>query len=224
MLLRIAIDGPAGAGKSTVARIVAEKLGCVYIDTGAMYRALTLEALDKGIDLTDEFALVDVLEQMDLTIRPGRGGNQVFIRGKNVTSRIREPLVSQNVSLVSSHKAVREAIVEMQQEMARNDDVVMDGRDIGTVVMPDAEFKFFLYASVEVRARRRQLELSKKGYVVPLEELIEQIRERDHFDSTRENSPLKKAEDAIEIDTTNLTIDEVVDLILLYCRGRERGV
>ena len=224
MLLRIAIDGPAGAGKSTVARIVAERLGCVYIDTGAMYRALTLEALDKGIDLTDQIALVDALRQMNLTIEPGRGGNQIFIRGANVTARIREPLVSQNVSLVSSHKAVREAIVEMQQEMARHDNVVMDGRDIGTVVMPDADYKFFLSASVEVRAQRRQLELARKGYDVPLGELIEQIKERDHFDSTRENSPLKKAVDAIEIDATNLTIDEVVDLILLYCRGRNSDV
>ena len=219
-MLRIAIDGPAGAGKSTVARIVAEKLGSVYIDTGAMYRALTLAALERDVDLTNQVVLVEILRDMRLEILPGSSGNQIYIDGKNVTARIREPRISENVSLVSSHPLVREAVVAMQQEMAKQDNVVMDGRDIGTVVMPDADLKFFLQASVEVRAQRRGLELQKKGYVVSLEELAEKIRQRDEFDSTREASPLRKADDAIEIDTTNLTIDEVVDLILCYCKGR----
>ena len=220
MLLRIAIDGPAGAGKSTVARLVAEKLGYTYIDTGAMYRALTLEALERNIDLKDADALVEALVTMNLTIQPGSSGNQVFIHGQDVTARIRRPEVSEHVSLVSSHEKVRKAVVKIQQEMAQQDNVVMDGRDIGTVVMPNADFKFYLDASVEERAKRRSLELSKRGFSVSLEELIDKIRQRDEFDSTRKVSPLRKAEDAIVIDTTHLTVDEVVDLILAYCKGR----
>ena len=139
ILLRIAIDGPAGAGKSTVARIVAQKLGYTHIDTGAMYRALTLEALERSIDLENQDALVAALEDMDLTLQPGSAGNQVFIQGRDVTAQIRSPEVSEHVSLVSSHPKVRAAVVEMQQQMAKADNVVMDGRDIGTVVMPDAD-------------------------------------------------------------------------------------
>ena len=220
MLLRIAIDGPAGAGKSTVARLVAEKLGYTYIDTGAMYRALTLAALERGVDLQDPDALAQTLHAMGLEIRPGAAGNQVFIFGRDVTAKIRSPEVSEHVSLVSSHAKVRSAVVEMQQKMAKEDNVVMDGRDIGTVVMPDADLKIYLDASVEARAERRRLELARKGFHTPLEELMTKMRQRDEFDSTREVSPLRQAEDAIVIDTTNLSVREAVDLILNYCRGR----
>jgi len=218
--LRIAIDGPAGAGKSTVARLVAQRLGYTYIDTGAMYRALTLDALEQGLDLNDEDALVEALQKMNLTIEPGSAGNQVFIHGRDVTKDIRSPQVTEHVSLVSSYPKVRDAVVRIQKEMAQQDNVVMDGRDIGTVVMPDAELKVYLDASVEERARRRGLELERKGFPVQHEELIERIRQRDEFDSTRAASPLRKAEDAVVVDTTSLSVNEVVDLILAYCRGR----
>lgn len=221
--MKIAIDGPAGAGKSTIARRVASALGYVYIDTGAMYRALTLAVLQKKADPKCEQQVEQIASSLNLRLRPDRrgGGNRVLIGRKDVTLRIREPEVTENVSLVSSYPSVRQKMVEMQQQIAESGDVVMDGRDIGTTVMPDAEVKIFLKASIRERARRRSLELIRKGYQVNLAELEEQLRTRDIFDSTRKVSPLRKAEDAVVIDTTSMSVDEVVAEVLSVCRGRE---
>ena len=217
ILLRIAIDGPAGAGKSTVARIVAQKLGYTHIDTGAMYRALTLEALERSIDLENQDALVAALEDMDLTLQPGSAGNQVFIQGRDVTAQIRSPEVSEHVSLVSSHPKVRAAVVEMQQQMAKADNVVMDGRDIGTVVMPDADLKIYLDASVEVRACGAVWNWRKR-----VSGLIEELVARSA--SGMSLIPLERHHPPTSgrcggYRHTNLSVSEVVDLILAYCRG-----
>lgn len=224
--LKIAIDGPAGAGKSTIARLVAQELGLRYLDTGAMYRAVTLQALNKGTPLQDEAELVRLITSMDLEIvfHQETGANLVFINGKEVTEEIRKPEVSDHVSLVSSHAKVREFIVALQKEIGKQGQIVMDGRDIGTVVMPDAKWKFFLQASVEERARRRQRELDQNGHKIDLLDLEEQIRRRDYLDSTREISPLRKAEGAIELDTTSLGISEVVEKVLDLIKEGEQGV
>lgn len=218
--MKIAVDGPAGAGKSTIARLVAKQLGLRYVDTGAMYRAVTLAALRQGVDMDDEDALLRVATSMDLNIVfQGQRGNVIYLDGQDVTGLIRQPDVTANVSTVSTHKKVRDFIVALQDQIGRQGSVVMDGRDIGTVVMPDADWKIFLQATVEERARRRQQELQRKGVVVDIKDLQEQIRTRDHLDSTRENSPLRKAEDAIEIDTTSLSISEVVEKVLDLIQG-----
>ena len=224
--MKIAIDGPAGAGKSTIARLVAKKLGYTYLDTGAMYRALTYTAIQREISPSDAPALACVVSQMALQITYDgeNGGNRIFVAGKDVTEEIRKPIVSERVSEVSSHAQVRKVIVDLQKRMAEQGQVVMDGRDIGTVVMPDADWKFFLHASVKERARRRQLELIENGHKVDLRELERQIQRRDLMDSTRAVSPLRRAEDAIDIDTTHMTIDEVVDLVLHYVQGGKSSV
>jgi len=213
--MKIAVDGPAGAGKSTIARLVAKQLGLRYLDTGAMYRAITLEALRRGVRADDEAALMRVATSVDLKIVfQGDNGNRIYLHDEDVTDLIRQPDVTAHVSEVSSHKKVREFIVALQEQVGKQGSIVMDGRDIGTVVMPDADWKFFLEATVEERARRRRLELEARGLIVDVLELQEQIRERDHRDSTREISPLKRAEDAIGVDTTSLSIAEVVDKLL----------
>jgi cytidylate kinase len=213
--MKIAVDGPAGAGKSTIARLIAERLGLRYLDTGAMYRAITLEALRRGVDTNDEAALMRVATSVDLNISfQGSSGNLVYLDEEDVTELIRQPNVTAHVSAVSSHKKVREFIVALQEQIGKQGSIVMDGRDIGTVVMPDADWKFFLEATVEERARRRKIELEAQGVPVDLSELQEQIRQRDHRDSTRDNSPLRKAKDAILVDTTSLSISEVVHRLL----------
>lgn len=223
--MKIAIDGPAGAGKSTIARLVAKDLGLRYVDTGAMYRAVTLEALRRGVDTTDEEALVRVVTSIDLNIVfQGDQGNLVYLDGEDVTELIRQPNVTALVSEVSTHKKVREFIVALQDQIGRQGSVVMDGRDIGTVVMPDADWKIFLQATVEERAKRRASELERRGLSVDLEELKEQIRRRDHLDSTRDNSPLKRADDALEIDTTSLNVAEVVQKLLGLIKGEDVDV
>lgn len=212
--LCIAIDGPAAAGKSTVAKIVARKKSYIYIDTGAMYRAITYLALEKGVDLNDEAALTALLKEsaIDLTVSP-EGEQKVYIAGEDVTEAIRTDSVSNQVSIVAKYAGIREEMTKRQQ-LAEKGGVVMDGRDIGTHVLPNAEVKIFLLASVEERAKRRFEENVKKGYNVNYETLAEEIRRRDKLDSEREISPLKKADDALEIDTTSLTIDEVAEKIL----------
>ena len=223
--MKIAIDAPAGAGKSTIARLVAKDLGLRYVDTGAMYRAVTLEALRRGVDTTDEEALVRVVTSIDLNIVfQGDQGNLVYLDGEDVTELIRQPNVTALVSEVSTHKKVREFIVALQDQIGRQGSVVMDGRDIGTVVMPDADWKIFLQATVEERAKRRANELERRGLSVDLEELKEQIRRRDHLDSTRDNSPLKRADDALEIDTTSLNVAEVVQKLLGLIKGEDVDV
>lgn len=223
--MKIAVDGPAGAGKSTIARLLAKHLGLRYLDTGAMYRAITLEALRREVDTGDEKALMKVATSVDLNIVfQGDKGNLIYLNGEDVTNSIREPEVTAHVSAVSSHKKLRDFIVALQEQIAKQGSVVMDGRDIGTVVMPDADWKFFLQATVEERARRRQSELERRGVSLDAGELREQIRRRDHLDSTRENSPLRKADDAIEVDTTSLSVAEVVQKLLDLIKGDDEDV
>ena len=224
-MLKIAIDGPAGAGKSTIARRLAADLGYIYIDTGAMYRVLTSEILRRGLSPDDGETVQCIGEEVRISLKQQEQGAtlRVFVDDRDVTEEIREPKINQNVSMVASHEGVRKVMVAQQEKIAMSGDVVMDGRDIGTTVMPDAEVKVFLKASVEERARRRSLELIRRGYDVNLAELQEEIRERDFFDSTRKASPLRKAADAIEIDTTNLTVEEVVDMVKLLCQQRKEN-
>ncbi|MCC3358303.1 (d)CMP kinase [Bacillus sp. REN16] len=218
--ISIAIDGPAAAGKSTVAKIIAKDLSYIYVDTGAMYRALTYKALQLDLDLENEDQLLDALKNAKLELKPSENGQLVFIDGKDVTEKIREHDVTNSVSIVSKHRKVRENMVERQQSVASLGGVVMDGRDIGTHVLPNAEVKIFLLASVEERAVRRHEENLLKGYESDLERLKTEIATRDKLDSEREVAPLRKAEDAIEIDTTSLSIEEVVAKIMDVIRER----
>ena len=206
----IAIDGPAAAGKSTIAQKVAQMLGYVYIDTGAMYRAVTLKALNQNIDVEDEETIAKMLQDTSIRLTNDK---KVFLDGEDVTDAIRQPIVSQNVSAVSAHKFVRDELKRRQIEYAKTDNVVMDGRDIGTVVLPHAELKIFLVASVEERAERRYKENVEKGITADLELLKKEIAERDYKDSHRAVSPLKPAADAIHFDTTGVGIADVVAFI-----------
>ncbi|WP_029191069.1 (d)CMP kinase [Ornithinibacillus scapharcae] len=212
--IAIAIDGPAAAGKSTVAKIVANKLNYIYIDTGAMYRAITLKALKSSVDVNDESDLVNLLAETTVKLIQGEDGQRVLLDDIDVTLDIRTKDVTNNVSYVAQHPKVRMDMVARQQLLAKERGVVMDGRDIGTKVIPDAEVKIFLIASVDERAKRRHVENLEKGFPSDLEELKKEIEKRDLIDSEREASPLIKADDAIEIDTTSLTISEVADRIL----------
>lgn len=218
--ISIAIDGPAAAGKSTVAKKVAQNLSYIYIDTGAMYRALTYKALTTDVDVHNEGQLARVLDETTISLQPSENGQIVFLDGKDVTEEIRTNSVTNNVSFVSQHRLVREDMVKRQQEMATEGGVVMDGRDIGTVVLPQSEVKVFLLASVDERARRRHEENVKKGFESDLNQLIREIEQRDKIDSEREVSPLVKAEDAVEIDTTSLSIAQVVDKIMTLALER----
>lgn len=208
--LSIAIDGPASSGKSTVAKILAKKLNFVYCDTGSMYRALTFLALKNGIDFNDEMGLTSLISDNTLSFKQTDDGQLVFINDKDVTNEIRQPDVTNGVSFVAKHGKVREMMVALQQEIGRSGGVVMDGRDIGTAVLPDAEVKIFLVASVQERAERRYKENLQKGISTDFETLKKEIEKRDYLDSTREVSPLIQAKDAIKIDTTGMDIEEVV--------------
>jgi CMP/dCMP kinase len=212
--ISIAIDGPAAAGKSTVAKIVAESLEYIYIDTGAMYRALTYKAISNQIDLDNEAELMEILNDSIIELLPGKAGQIVLLDGADVTNNIRTSEVTNHVSVVAAHEAVRKEMVKRQQRFAEKGGVVMDGRDIGTHVLPNAEVKVFLLASVEERAQRRHAENILKGYPSELETLQQEIAQRDKFDSEREVAPLRKAKDAVEIDTTSLSIQQVVDQIM----------
>lgn len=212
----VAIDGPAGAGKSTVAQIVAAKLNYTYIDTGAMYRAVAYKALKAG-EVTDR-AIEDAADSIEIVLRYSEGKTVVFADGENVTEAIRTPEVTGIVSRVAALSAVRSRLVLLQREMAKGGGVVMDGRDICAHVLPEADVKLFLTATIEERARRRWKELKEKGYEVDLAKLRDQIAARDKMDSEREISPLIRAEDARLLDTTNLSIDEAAEAILKLCR------
>ena len=210
----IAIDGPAGAGKSTVAKRLAEKLGFIYIDTGAMYRAITLFYVDRGIDCDNESAVVEKLDEISITIKYIDGTQHVFLNGVDVSGEIRTPRVSDNASKISAIGAVREKLVAIQQKMALSENVVMDGRDIGSVVLPNADLKIYLTASVDVRAKRRYDEMIGKGQEADLATIAKEIEERDYRDMHRENSPLVRVPDAKLVDTSDLNIDEATGFCL----------
>jgi len=212
--IQIAIDGPAGAGKSTIAKIVAEALGFTYIDTGAMYRAVTYKAMQQNIHLDDEAKLAEMLEVSTIELKPSPQGQLVFLDGHNVSAEIRSNEVTSSVSQVAAHAMVRELLVAQQKKLAANGGVVMDGRDIATHVLKDAELKIFMSATVEERARRRLIDNQKRGIDSSLEKLQEEIALRDKKDSEREASPLIQAEDAIFLDTTALSIDDAAQAIL----------
>lgn len=220
--IQIAIDGPAAAGKSTVAKLVAKKLSYLYIDTGAMYRALTYKALKLGADLEDEQALAEILNNTNIELIQGNAAQHVLLDGTDVTDEIRSHEVTKHVSTVSKHPLVRKEMVERQRELAQKGGIVMDGRDIGTHVLPNAEVKIFLVATVEERAKRRHQENLAKGFESDLAQLMKEIALRDKMDSEREASPLKKADDAIELDTTSLSIEDVVDHIMELVKERVR--
>lgn len=214
MSYNIAIDGPAGAGKSTIARRVAEKKGFIYVDTGAMYRAMAYYLLQAGIDGNDSDAVSRACEDADISLRYENGEQVVVLNGENVNAYIRTEEVSRMASVSSANPDVRQRLMRLQQKLAEEHDVVMDGRDIGTCVLPHADVKIFLTASVRVRAQRRCQELLAKGQQCALETVEADIAERDRRDMTREHSPLRQAEDAVLLDSSDLTIDQVVDAIM----------
>ncbi len=217
----VAVDGPAGAGKSTAARRMAERLAFLYLDSGAMYRALALKALEHGTDLRDEDQLSQLLEKSTIVLLgSGSGVPEVFLDGQKVTTVLRSPEVNASVSLVAGFPRIREELVKRQRMMARAGKIVMDGRDIGTYVLPDADVKFFLTASLEARAQRRLRDLADMGFTERLETLQEAIRHRDNLDSQRAVGPLVQAQDAIRIDTTDMEVERVVDTMLMYYRQR----
>ncbi len=219
--INIAIDGHASTGKSTTAKALARRLGYVYVDTGAMYRAVTLYALENGLigpGFFDRDRLIDRLDALDIGFRfnPETGTSETYLNGRNVEARIRRPEVAEYVSQVAAVPEVRRKLVEIQQKIARNRGVIMDGRDIGTVVMPDAELKVFMTASPEVRARRRYDEMRAGGQETRYEEVLQNVRQRDRIDSTREASPLRRAGDARLLDNSRMSIPEQIDLILSW--------
>lgn len=221
--IQVAIDGPAGAGKSTIAKIVAEKLGYTYIDTGAMYRAVTHKALNQNIKLNDAERLEKMLLETSIVLKPSENGQLVFVDGEDVTQAIRSNAVTSNVSEVAAHANIREILVAMQQKLAANGGIVMDGRDIATHVLKEAELKIFMSASVEERAKRRFLDNEKRGIPSTIEKLQEEIALRDKLDSEREASPLVQAEDAIYLDTTELSIAQAAEEILKLAYECQNG-
>jgi cytidylate kinase len=212
--LSVAIDGPAGVGKSTIAKIIADKLDLMYINTGAMYRAVTLKALEKDIDYKSVDKLLELTNSMDIYFE----NDELFLNGENINDQITMPEISKRVSEYASVREVRVKLVELMRAMSNKYNVIMDGRDIGTVVLKDAPYKFFLVASANERADRRYKELVGKGLEVDYNEILEDIIKRDEYDSTREVDPLRKADDAIEVDTTYLNIEEVVSEILKHIK------
>lgn len=210
MSINIAIDGPAGAGKSTIAKALAEKLNYIYVDTGAMYRAMALYVVENGISGDDEAAVAAACPDINIRIAFEDGVQCVYLNGENVNGRIRTEQISGMASKISAQPAVRAHLLELQRSLARSTDVIMDGRDIGTNVLPDAQVKIFLTASVQVRAERRYKEYLEKGQAAVLEDIIKEIEERDYRDMHRDIAPLAQAEDAVLVDTSDMNIDQVV--------------
>lgn len=213
-MINIAIDGPAGAGKSTIAKLIAKEKGFIYLDTGAMYRALAVYALKNGVDPLDEKAVDKLIVGVNMDIKYIDGVQHIIVCGEDVTSKIRENHVSKAASDISAHPSVRIKLVELQREFAKNHDVVLDGRDIGTFVLPDTPYKFYLTASEEVRAMRRVKDLAERGQTVEFNTVLEEIKQRDYNDSHRQFAPLRQADDAVFIDSSDMSIDEVKDFIL----------
>ena len=205
--IQIAIDGPAAAGKSTIAKIVAEKIGFVYVDTGAMYRAITWAAINRGLAVENELEIVNLLAETKIKLAPG---GKVFVNDFDVTTAIREPSVTAGVPQVATYKIVREELKKRQAQLADSANIIMDGRDIGTNVLPEANFKFFMIADPRVRAERRYKENLARGISADIDALEQEIRNRDEMDANREHAPLRQAKDAILLDTSYMTIDEVV--------------
>jgi cytidylate kinase len=220
--LIIAIDGPSGAGKSTITRALADRLGYVHIDTGAMFRAVALAAKRAGIEGTDDEALARLCSTIEIGFARNNGCCRVTVNGEDVTDAIRTPEISLLTSAISARKVVRDFLLELQRRMGREGGVILEGRDIGTVVFPEAEVKFFLSASVGERGRRRWLELTAKGERVSLEETVAAVAQRDEQDEGREHAPLRRAEDAVDIDSTGLTVEEVLSRMETVVRERER--
>lgn len=213
MSFQIAIDGPSATGKSTLAKALAKELSFIYIDTGAMYRAVGLYNIRKNIDLNNEADVVNTLKDISIDIKYIDKEQRIFLNGEDVSSQIREEKVGMAASIVSTYKKVREVLVELQRSLANVQNVIMDGRDIGTVVLPNASLKIFLTASSEERTKRRYLELKEKGKDVSIEDVAKELKERDERDTKRANSPLTKAEDAILVDTTNMNIEQTIEHI-----------
>ncbi len=220
MSYNIAIDGPAGAGKSTIAKAVAKKMGLIYVDTGAMYRAMALHMLKKGINIEDDAAVIAECVHPDITIKYEDGVQVVYLNGENVNAFLRTEEVGNAASKTSVLMPVRVRLVELQQKLAAESDCIMDGRDIGTCVLPNADVKIYLTASSAVRAKRRYDELTAKGQVCDIAEIQKIIEERDYRDMNREASPLKQAEDAVLVDTSDMTIEEVIEKIISICGSK----
>ena len=218
----VAIDGPSGSGKSTVAKLLAGRLGYMYIDTGAMYRAVALQAKRDNIDINDSAALIRLCESVKLEFVPDNGGLRTILNGEDVSEAIRTPEMSMAASDISARKEVRQALLSLQRRMGENGGVVLEGRDVGTVIFPNAEAKFFLDASLEERGKRRYKELAAKGINVTLEQTVEDVRKRDINDSSREIAPLKMAADAVLVDSTNLGIVEVVEKMIEGIKARSK--
>lgn len=214
----IAIDGPAGAGKSTIAKKVAKKLGYIYVDTGALYRGMAVYFLENGVSADETEQIGKMCRQAVVTLGYEDGVQQAYLNGENITAKLREEEVGKMASVSSAIKEVRLQLLELQRDLAAKENVVMDGRDIGTNVLPQAETKIYLTASVETRAKRRFLELQEKGVPCVLEEIAKDIEDRDYRDMNRDVAPLKQAEDAVYIDSSEMSIDEVVAEILKYCK------
>ena len=212
-MINIAIDGPAGAGKSSVAKAVAKKLGFIYVDTGALYRSIGLNALRNDVATDDAEAVTSLLSDIKIELKYVDGTQRVILNGEDVSEAIRMPEASMAASNVSAIPAVRAFLLDLQRDMAKNNNVIMDGRDIGTVILPDAQYKFFLTASAEVRADRRYKELKEKGIDVDYKALLDEIIQRDYNDSNRETAPLKQADDAVLIDSSNMTLEESINAI-----------
>lgn len=218
--IAIAIDGPAGAGKSSISKVVANELGYLYIDTGAMYRGVTWAVLDSHVDVNNQKDVEALLPSLDLTLEPTASACKVFVKGQDVTDLIRQQQINENVSTIASYKGVREYLVERQQAMAAVGGVILDGRDIGSVVLPDAELKIYLTASVDARAKRRWLEVQGTSNEQQLEDIKKNVESRDEMDKNRDESPLVCVKDAIVVDSSNMTFDETVEHILHLVQER----